>query len=514
MIERRNPYVGPRPYLEEEADLFFGRDTEAAELVSLVVSERLILFYAESGAGKSSLINTKLIPGLKAKGFEVLPVGRVSGALSPEAEVDNVFVYNLLTSLDQSEGDPGVFTHISLKKFLENVNTPDGQYYFYDDREHENEDIPDNHELWPRALIIDQFEEIFTTNLHAWPKRKDFFRQLRNAMKDDPYLWVVLAMREDYVAKLDPYAHLLPGQLRAGSYMQRMKKNAAVSAIKKPAETGGRSFTDQAATELVNNLLQMYADHEKGDRQEPILGEFVEPVQLQVVCQQLWNRLEQAQPLSDQDRAKLKPITYDDLMELVGDAEDLPHFIDSALAQFYEQAIKTVLKDEDIEVTELDLRNWFTQELITEAKTRDTVFLGEELAGGIPKDAVQKLEKLYLIRAQTRPGGTWYELVHDRFVEPILRANEAWRTDQPLMQFAMKWESADRPDGLLLGPNQLAEFLGENWQGLGTLVEEFIETSQRFQTELEEKINSQTRSSTRARGRSRASLVGRTSQAS
>ena len=50
---------------------------------------------------------------------------------------------------------------------------------------------------WRRALIIDQFEEIFTTHLDAWDKREDFFRQLAQAMELDPYLWVVLVMRED-----------------------------------------------------------------------------------------------------------------------------------------------------------------------------------------------------------------------------------------------------------------------------------------------------------------------------
>ena len=54
-----NPYVGPRTFQEKEADRFFGREREARELVALVVSERLTLFYAQSGAGKSSLINAR-----------------------------------------------------------------------------------------------------------------------------------------------------------------------------------------------------------------------------------------------------------------------------------------------------------------------------------------------------------------------------------------------------------------------------------------------------------------------
>ncbi len=77
-----NPYVGPRTFTEAERSLFFGREREARDLTARIVSERLLLFYAQSGAGKSSLINTRVIPRLRdEEGFQVLPVGRVSGEL-------------------------------------------------------------------------------------------------------------------------------------------------------------------------------------------------------------------------------------------------------------------------------------------------------------------------------------------------------------------------------------------------------------------------------------------------
>ena len=76
-----NPYVGPRTFTRAQSSLFFGRESEARDLLARVVSERLLLFYAQSGAGKSSLINTRLIPQLQEEGFAVLPVGRVSGEL-------------------------------------------------------------------------------------------------------------------------------------------------------------------------------------------------------------------------------------------------------------------------------------------------------------------------------------------------------------------------------------------------------------------------------------------------
>ena len=88
-----NPYVGPRTFSQEQRHLFFGREREGRDLLARVLSERLVLFYAQSGAGKSSLINARLIPQLREIGYAVLPVGRVGGELpAGVAEVENVYL--------------------------------------------------------------------------------------------------------------------------------------------------------------------------------------------------------------------------------------------------------------------------------------------------------------------------------------------------------------------------------------------------------------------------------------
>ena len=59
-----NPYVGPRPFIEEEERLFFGRAEEIEVLTSLVLARRASLLFAQSGAGKSSLLMAGLTPRL------------------------------------------------------------------------------------------------------------------------------------------------------------------------------------------------------------------------------------------------------------------------------------------------------------------------------------------------------------------------------------------------------------------------------------------------------------------
>jgi hypothetical protein len=185
-----------------------------------------------------------------------------------------------------------------------------------------------------------------------------------------------------------------------------------------------------------------------------------------VVCYQLWENLKE-RPVAE--------ITEEDLAQL-GD-------IDTALAQFYEQVIEQTIQQ--IEVPEIDLRNWFQTRLITEAGTRGLVYRGQTQTGGLPNRVADFLAGKYLLRSEIRAGGIWYELVHDRFIEPILRANQAWRLEQPLIQIAQNWVDAGRGPARLLASDALQEVLTINWQGLGPLVREFVEASRKAQQERE-----------------------------
>src|ERR1017187_4511259 len=97
----RNPYPGPRPFAptREEARLFFGREREAADLEDLLYSYRAVLLYAQSGAGKSSLVSAGLLAKMDPSRWLL---GRVSGddARDPASGV-NIFALNVLRSTDQ-----------------------------------------------------------------------------------------------------------------------------------------------------------------------------------------------------------------------------------------------------------------------------------------------------------------------------------------------------------------------------------------------------------------------------
>jgi ABC-type transport system involved in cytochrome bd biosynthesis fused ATPase/permease subunit len=61
-----SPYVGLRPFREEDSDFFFGREKDIRIISSNLLSEPLTVLYGPSGVGKSSVLQAGVVPELKA----------------------------------------------------------------------------------------------------------------------------------------------------------------------------------------------------------------------------------------------------------------------------------------------------------------------------------------------------------------------------------------------------------------------------------------------------------------
>lgn len=438
----RNPYVGPRPFEAEEQSLFFGRVQETEALSALLVAHPVVLLYAQSGAGKTSLLNAHLIPRLREEEYQVYPVARVSGVLPPDVDADavpNLSVYNVLLSWMAPEDDPRRLVPMSLREFLS-------------ERPHAVDEFG---EPGLRAVVFDQFEELFSRHPERWPEREAFFAQLAEALDRDPLLRVLLAIREDYTAQLDPYAHLLPGRLRARFRMERLREAAALSAVEGPLRGTRRNYGEGVATALVANLLKIRVEGMTGETIE-VAGEFVEPVQLQVVCHRLWRELpEDTLQISERELAAF------------GD-------VDQALASFYEEAIAAASDQTGIHRN--DLRRWCETWLITSTGTRGIVHRGREGTEGLPNEAVDVLQSTHLIAAEQRAGARWYALTHDRFIAPILASNERWNRQRerrlaqalPLLRQAQQHLATGNSDEAMAGCQEFMAITNEigEWSGL------------------------------------------------
>jgi WD40 repeat protein len=379
-----NPYVGPRPFETADADFFFGRDREVSDLVALIVSNPVVLLYAASGAGKSSLLNAAVVGRLERdQQCEVFSVARVRGLREEDIGDRNVFIASVLSHLTGGTSSTG-----SLRSYLAG-------------REHAE---TDDEFPAPRALVIDQLEELFTAYPERWADRPAFFEDLAGALRDDPLLRVVLSIREDFLAQLDPYARLLPDGLRARYRLERLSAGAALHAAKEPARRAGRPFADGVAEQLVQDLQKVRLDTELGPKE--VVGEYVEPVQLQVACRSVWEALpESATEITEEHRERFGNV-------------------DEVLGTFYDEAIGAAATA--AHTRESTMRSRFAERFITPLGTRGTVFWTRDETGGIPAAAIKELDDRHLVRAELRAGARWYELTHDRLIEPIRASNRAF----------------------------------------------------------------------------------------
>jgi len=390
------PYVGLRPFesTPEDQARFFGRDQEARRITSMILSHPVTLVYSQSGAGKTSLFNAKILPSLEEYEFQILPSVRVKAVL-PVNEIPtnarNIYVFNVLQALCP---DASLLTlaEKTLPVFL---------------REYPRSTKSDG-DMAPRIITFDQLEELFNLFPEGYQEQqKDFFKQIAQALEEDPLLRIVFVIREEYLARLDPFAALLPDRMRTRFRLEGLRRESALLAVERPLQKMGLHLPEGVPERIVDNLRTIHVENLMGESEE-VKGEYVEAVQLQIVCQKLWSE------------GLPKKVT-ESTQEGLGD-------VDEALEDFYVDGItgaskKTRIKEEII-------RKWFEEKLITTSGTRSVVHRGPESTGGLSNNVVNVLENKYLIRKEERSGARWYELTHDRLIKPIKDSNTKWRNVQ------------------------------------------------------------------------------------
>jgi hypothetical protein len=433
-----SPYVGPQPFDKEHSGFFCGRDREARDLVSLIQAHSIVLIYAPSGAGKTSLINASIIKRLTDNNCHVLPVARVGGdAKTPvkDGPGANIFVTNVIESIHKGRSDK--IPDLSLAQYLLGV----------DAKENRNEEGKSPKLPKLSVLVIDQFEEIFTKHVEAWKHRLPFFEEIEEVLSNEQRVRIVLAMREEYLASLDPYVHLLPGELEIRYRLPLLGPEAARHAIEEPAKRAGIPFEEKVAENLVHSLRQLSTDEDSEDA----VAEHVEPLQLQVVCSQIWDSL----------TAKSRSISADNLQTFGN--------VDDALRAYYDATIRKVMaaiKKQEINLQELAVRNWIEEKLIVTDGTRSLYYLRRE---NFSKPTavhfiLDILDREHLVRPEVRAGRRWYELSHDRFVGPIVQSNREFRERErgggalgSLLEHIARDYAATSKVELLLKGEQLAE---------------------------------------------------------
>lgn len=464
---RLNPYVGTRPY--EKGEILYGRERETSELLDLLIAERIVMLYSPSGAGKSSILNAAILPKMEENGFKVLPVVRINHEPPSNAALPaefNRYVFSVLMCLEEDVAAEQRFSaeelcSLRLKDYL-------ARY-----RERAKQLDPDHDLAQAILLVVDQGEEVITIAPSERLQKQAFFNQLGELLRDRS-MWILYAMREDYVARMDSYIKPIPTGFATRYRLRLLQADAALSAIQKPSESQGVVFTDEAAQKLSNDLRMMQVQQADGTNVTEA-GLYVEPVQLQVVCRRLWTSLERTD----------NEIGIDDL-EKIGD-------VNAALADYYSLQVMTVAAK--VGVQERFIRAWFDRKLITPQGIRGQVLLAPTRSDGLENTAIDELEKTYLIRSEKRGGSTWFELAHDRLLAPIIKNNADWfeKHLSVLQRQADVWNQEARPHGMLVtGPDflKMQAWADANRADMSqTEVDFFNESKNAHQAELRERRN-------------------------
>jgi WD40 repeat protein len=428
MNDRQNPYVGPRSFRSGET--LFGRGHETAELIDLLIAERIVLMISPSGAGKSSLINTAVIPLMRERGFNVFPPMRVSRSAPSDVVLPsnaNRFVVSLLLSLEEAQEQESPLT-------LDALTGSTFEQYLSDR-------VPTNASPDFTLFVFDQFEEVLTVDPAQRVAKQQFFDQVGHALRDRTR-WALFAMREEYVAALMLYERSIPTRFVTRFRLDLLQKAAAMEAIREPARAAGFEFDAEAVEDLVRVLSIVRVQQPDGTiTEEP--GDYVEPVQLQVACRRLWATLP----------STATKITADHVRS-VGQ-------VSLSLTDYYDDVVTAAGQVAD--GGERAVRQWVEKALISPNGIRSEVMQTPKTSAGLDNGAIKVLVDGYLVREDNRRGSTWYELAHDSLIEPAKSSNSAWfeKSLQPMQRQAELWEREGRPDRLLLRGRVLKE--AESW---------------------------------------------------
>ena len=424
--------------------------------------------YSPSGAGKTSLIQASLIPELRRQRFRPLPPARVN--LPVQGDVDaNQYTMSVMLSLESQLRSP-----VKQRSATELSTIPMPEYLRIEaDRKPAAVEGIDNEMLKdaPLVLIIDQFEEILLLDPADQSGQSAFFRQLGDALEKQ-HLWVLLSMREEYLGGLDKFSYELPTSLNVRYRLDLLTRPAAKSAIQGPPKEAHDVTVSDAAADLLVKNLSIIIVQRPGSSAKREESSYVEGVMLQTVCMQIWDEID---PLG-QGLKTIQP-------EHLGDLQN----VDRALAQYYSDAVH---RASSTKLRERLIRDWFEDVLITEQGFRSQTDSGP---GDDPRRAfrcIQSLEKQHLVRSEPRMNRPWYELVHDRLINPIRNDNAAWRERMgfgDISRRAKKWR-AERSPYMLLNGNRVTEaglWLDEHGHDVYDYEREFVKESERVLSELQ-----------------------------
>ena len=253
---RQNPFPGLRPFREDEAHLFFGRESQVDTMVDKLVATRFLAVVGTSGSGKSSLVNCGLHPTLHRGLMASAGPGWRIAQFRPGSDP--------IKSLAQALGAEGVLysgrkEDIPIDEIMETYLNQSASGVVEAFRKAR---LPQGTNL---LVVADQFEELFRYSKLETAEGQDVGAANENAIafvnlllqantKPDCPIYVVITMRSDFLGDCSQF-YGLPEAINRGQYLvPRMTRDERRASITGPVNVGGAEISSVLLTRLVNDV--------------------------------------------------------------------------------------------------------------------------------------------------------------------------------------------------------------------------------------------------------------------
>ncbi|MEM7530952.1 MAG: AAA family ATPase [Chloroflexota bacterium] len=245
-------------FTEQDAELFFGRGQQIRSLYELVTtptSAPLILFYGESGVGKSSLLAAGLLPRLQDHTIHYVRRDRDEGMIGALAQ-----------ALWTGEIAP---------------DKPDAETLAQ--RWHEVEQQMEQ----PLIIILDQMEELFTRSNPDQPHElNDFLEALAPLFakrNQRPQGKLILGFRKEWLADIEDAmkSHRLP---RTKLFLSRLDRQGIIEAVEGVARS--ERLQTNYGLSVESGLAEIIADDLLEDPDSPVAPT------LQILLTKMWTQAE------------------------------------------------------------------------------------------------------------------------------------------------------------------------------------------------------------------------------
>jgi len=254
-----SPFVGLKAMTEADADRFFGRNEEIAELVAKLKRHRLIAIVADSGAGKSSLAQAGLVPAFRG--------GALSDTAGREPDDRLWHVVVMRPRRDPIGGLKQGVTEAAerlgrsaeqcaaLRKRIDAADPSETAYAI-------RCDLPVGRT--ETLLIVDQFEELLTETGEI---QRAPFVDLLMALEAAGGFRIVLTLRADHFNLCRPFSNLFEHLTRDGHdavlRLRRITDQGIVEAVRRPLRLAGH--TDVSEQDAVIASIRRDISDRAGD---------------------------------------------------------------------------------------------------------------------------------------------------------------------------------------------------------------------------------------------------------